>query len=90
MLFASTTNVSHCSARGQIWPLTEVVDRRSAVSYQSSFSPAPATEGLTLKHRESDSAAQRGHITKEGSTLVLWAAWRTSPTSGAGANPSVV
>jgi transposase len=30
--------------------------------------------GLTPKHRESDTKAQRGHITKKGSTLVRWAA----------------
>ena len=30
--------------------------------------------GLTPKHRESDAKAQRGHITKKGSTLVRWAA----------------
>jgi transposase len=30
--------------------------------------------GLTPKHRESDSKVQRGHITKQGSTLVRWAA----------------
>ncbi len=30
--------------------------------------------GLTPKHRESDTKAHRGHITKKGSTLVRWAA----------------
>jgi transposase len=30
--------------------------------------------GLTPGHRESDDKAQRGHITKQGSTLVRWAA----------------
>jgi transposase len=40
--------------------------------------PSPDTlcswAGLTPKHRESDAKAQRGHITKKGSTLVRWAA----------------
>ncbi len=30
--------------------------------------------GLTPKHRESDAKTRRGHITKQGSTLVRWAA----------------
>ncbi len=30
--------------------------------------------GLTPRHRESDTKAHRGHITKQGSTLVRWAA----------------
>ena len=30
--------------------------------------------GLTPTHRESDDIAHRGHITKQGSTLVRWAA----------------
>jgi transposase len=30
--------------------------------------------GLTPRHRESDTHVQRGHITKQGSTLVRWAA----------------
>ena len=30
--------------------------------------------GLTPSHRESDDKAHRGHITKQGSTLVRWAA----------------
>ncbi|MDQ3640678.1 MAG: transposase [Actinomycetota bacterium] len=30
--------------------------------------------GLTPKHRESDTKVHRGHITKQGSTLVLWGA----------------
>ncbi len=30
--------------------------------------------GLTPRHRESDSTVQRGHITKQGSRLVRWAA----------------
>ena len=30
--------------------------------------------GLTPKHRESDPVVHRGHITKQGSTLVRWAA----------------
>jgi transposase len=30
--------------------------------------------GLTPKHRESDTTVQRGHITKQGSRLVRWAA----------------
>jgi transposase len=30
--------------------------------------------GLTPKHRESDTIAHRGHVTKQGSTLVRWAA----------------
>jgi transposase len=29
--------------------------------------------GLTPKHRESDTIAHRGHVTKQGSTLVRWA-----------------
>ncbi|MEA2704362.1 MAG: transposase [Actinomycetota bacterium] len=40
--------------------------------------PSPDTlcswAGLTPKHRESDTKARRGHITKQGSTLVRWAA----------------
>jgi transposase len=38
--------------------------------------------GLTPKHRESDTVVHRGHITKQGSKLVRWAAvegrWATS------------
>ena len=30
--------------------------------------------GLTPKHRESDNKVRRGHITKQGSRLVRWAA----------------
>ena len=30
--------------------------------------------GLTPRHRESDTEAHRGHITKQGSRLVRWAA----------------
>lgn len=30
--------------------------------------------GLTPTHRESDTKVHRGHITKQGSTLVRWAA----------------
>ncbi|MFC9360835.1 transposase [Rhodococcus sp. NPDC057014] len=30
--------------------------------------------GLTPKHRESDTTVHRGHITKQGSKLVRWAA----------------
>lgn len=30
--------------------------------------------GLTPRHRESDTTVQRGHITKQGSRLVRWAA----------------
>jgi transposase len=30
--------------------------------------------GLTPTHRESDTKVRRGHITKQGSTLVRWAA----------------
>jgi transposase len=30
--------------------------------------------GLTPRHRESDTVARRGHVTKQGSTLVRWAA----------------
>nr|WP_243407651.1 IS110 family transposase [Frankia canadensis] len=30
--------------------------------------------GLTPRHRESDTTVHRGHITKQGSTLVRWAA----------------
>ncbi|MDV7090796.1 transposase [Rhodococcus opacus] len=30
--------------------------------------------GLTPKHRESDAVVRRGHITKQGSKLVRWAA----------------
>jgi transposase len=40
--------------------------------------PGPAQlcswAGLTPKHRESDTTVQRGHITKQGSRLVRWAA----------------
>jgi transposase len=40
--------------------------------------PAPAKlcswAGLTPKHRESDTTVHRGHITKQGSRLVRWAA----------------
>jgi transposase len=41
------------------------------------FKGAPALcswAGLTPKHRESDSTVHRGHITKQGSRLVRWAA----------------
>jgi transposase len=39
-------------------------------------SPAHLTSwaGLTPRHRESDTTVHRGHITKQGSTLVRWAA----------------
>ncbi|MFE0062872.1 transposase [Streptomyces sp. NPDC059003] len=30
--------------------------------------------GLTPRHRESDTVARRGHLTKQGSKLVRWAA----------------
>jgi transposase len=34
--------------------------------------------GLTPRHRESDTTVRRGHITKQGSTLVRWAAVEAS------------
>jgi transposase len=42
------------------------------------FPPDPARlaswAGLTPRHRESDTTVHRGHITKQGSRLVRWAA----------------
>ena len=39
--------------------------------------------GLTPTHHESDNKVRRGHITKQGSRLVRWAAVEAVPDSGA-------
>ena len=36
--------------------------------------------GLTPRHRESDNVVHRGHISKQGSRLVRWAAVEAGPT----------
>ena len=38
--------------------------------------------GLTPKHRESDTVVRRGPITKQGSTLVRWAAVEAAHGAG--------
>ncbi|MFF2115677.1 IS110 family RNA-guided transposase, partial [Rhodococcus koreensis] len=45
--------------------------------------------GLTPKHRESDTVVRRGHITKQGSKLVRWAAVEAIQRQPAGSKISV-
>ncbi|KAF0965105.1 hypothetical protein MLGJGCBP_01729 [Rhodococcus sp. T7] len=45
--------------------------------------------GLTPKHRESDTVVHRGHITKQGSKLVHWAAVEAIQREPAGTKISV-
>jgi transposase len=45
--------------------------------------------GLTPKHRESDTVVHRGHITKQGSKLVRWAAVEAIQRQPAGTKISV-
>ena len=42
--------------------------------------------GLTPQHRESDTVVRRGHITKQGSKLVRWAAVEAIQRQPAGKN----
>ncbi|WP_241032569.1 transposase [Rhodococcus pseudokoreensis] len=45
--------------------------------------------GLTPKHRESDTVVRRGHITKQGSKLLRWAAVEAIQRQPAGTKISV-
>ena len=64
-------------------PLTAIEPRITAAIFVAEIGdvtrfPSPhhlcSWAGLTPTHRESDTKVSRGHITKQGSTLVRWAA----------------
>lgn len=85
---------------GQVWPFTEGVDRRSVLSYQSSFSSAPGTKVAGFPHWIQEAeypACREGHrmahlLTISGDEFDggTWWRWVTSEERGVWNGPTDV
>jgi hypothetical protein len=70
----------------QLWRgivgLAERLRQRGPVDYRARRQALASWAGLTSRHRESDTVVRRGPITKQGSTLVRWAAVEAAHGTG--------
>src|SRR6266511_604244 len=70
----------------QLWRgivgLAERLRQRGPVDNRARRQAPASWAGLTPRHRESDTVVRRGPITKQGSTLVRWAAVEAAHGAG--------